>query len=83
MSKKKKSEDPNVVPAPAAPDKHTVLLNMVNAANQTSKSTMVKIDTMIAEAQNNLEQLRVTRLRLEGAISVTHKILTQQIPQNK
>ena len=80
MSNKKKSKGPEAT-APTAPDKFTVLLTMLNNANVTSKSTMEKINTMIAEKQADLEQLRVTKLRLEGAISVTHKILTNQIPK--
>ena len=80
MSKKKKSEDPSAVAAPAAPpDKYAVLLTMLNNANKTSLDSLNKINAVIQDAELKIEQLRVTKLRLEGAISVTHKILTHQI----
>lgn len=83
MGKKKKSEGPNAVAAPVPPDKHAVLLNMVNNANKTALDSLNKVNAMIKEEDIKVEQLRVTKLRLEGAISVTHKILTHQIQQNK
>ncbi len=77
---KKKKEDPKVVTAPAAPpDKHAVLLTMLNNAHKTSLDSLNKINAMIQEEVIKIEQLRGTKLRLEGAISVTHKILTHQI----
>ncbi len=80
MNKKKKSEDPKTVTAPAAaPDKHAVLLTMLNNAHKTSLDSLNKVNAMIQEEETKIGQLRFTKLRLEGAISVTHKILTHQI----